>query len=307
MKTERTSVGASWGLGIGLVLVALLGLCGCSQSPVADQVTQQEANELVAMLDHYGIQSAVASSTGSRGRYEVLVASDFASQARILMQANGLPRSADDELEKVLEPKGLLPNTREMEQFRLDRAMSLEVEKLLEQVPLVKRSRVVIRSQFRVGGEPSASIVVQHADWDPTFDAAAFTKKMREAISPVLGSINPEKVHFQLIPVSREEGFKASEDIFPPGPYRLGVPLVPFLKWWKIPGWNVPADERRSLYFLLFVLSISALIAGTLVGYFLGFSRQSRKYFEGEQVARGGPVRGPVSEALRVGSRDKEV
>lgn len=270
-------------------------LSACSRSSVVDGLSQREANEVVTVLYNYGVKASVAASAAVRGKYEVSVDSSYASQARILLQANDLPREPAKQLNDLLEAKGLLPNPREVEQARVDLALSEEVRGLIEKLPEVRSASVVVRSMLLLGKSPAAVIVVQR-DASSTTEDQKFLTQIRETVQPVIASVAPENIHIRSVSVSAE-ALKAAEEIFPNEGLKLGVPLTSFLRWWKI-----PSGEVKSLYFLLIIASVLSLVVGGFLGYWYGFLRQSQDFFEGE-TERVSNYNSPMSQAVRIVGR----
>lgn len=226
-------------------------LCGCGRSPVADDLAQREANKLVAVLGEHGIEATTEKGRGSKGRYSVIVSSgDFGSAAALLTKFN-LPADRGASFEDLMAPSGILPASADVENLRMDRAIAAEAEQLLLGLDGVTAASVVVRSHsVSRGASPSVSIVAQ-TEGD-SFDQ----QKALELVTRAVPGVKKEDISFLL---SQQPGGSCV------GQGGLSEPLVPFLKFWR-----VPVSEYNSLaYLLIGVMSVVALLTG-IGGYIYG-------------------------------------
>jgi type III secretory pathway lipoprotein EscJ len=240
---------------------ASLLISGCGTTPVADDVGQREANEIVALLRQQGIPSQLSKGRGSTGRYSVLVpTSQFADAAGFLSRL-GLPGDKKASFQELTASNGIIPPSREVEALRLDRATAAELEDLLRTRRDVAAVSVLARVRsVEPGANPSAMVVIQERE-----GASIELGEIKEIASRAVPGIKLEDV---LVSLSRSERPAKESEAEP------FSQLVPFLG-----AWRVPASEYQSLVFLfialsLFVGGLSGL-TGYLVGQFNWINRQA--------------------------------
>ncbi len=237
-----------------IVGVAMLLFVGCASSPVADDVEQREANQIVTILRDNGIDATTEKGRGAKGRYSVKVASSSFGEAVSLLSKLGLPGEKRASFSELMAPHGLLPSSQDVEDLRLDRAMASEVEDLLEGHSAVALASVVVRSHsLPSGGLPSVSIVLQKkrgVDVSP--------QQIREVVARAVPGVKAEDVLISI-------GEMPYVAINGSAPGASDANLVPFLVFWK-----VPATEYRGLAFLLFGLFVLASGLAGIGGYIYG-------------------------------------
>jgi type III secretion protein J len=120
-----------------VTLVALL-LASCSQQELYSQLSERQANEMVAVLQSAGID---ADKQVRDGRFSVRTASaDFPTAVRTL-SAQGYPRESFDTMGKVFKKEGFVSTPLE-ERARLVHAMSQEISNTLTSIDCVVTARV---------------------------------------------------------------------------------------------------------------------------------------------------------------------
>ncbi len=128
-----------------LLLLSSALLCGCNTVAVQDELTQEQATEIVAALSSQGVSAFAQRETGGRGRYRVEVKRGAYSDAIQILHERGLPSESRATFSELIAPRGLVPDSREIEALRLDRALAAELEEALENNPAVASARVVVR------------------------------------------------------------------------------------------------------------------------------------------------------------------
>jgi type III secretory pathway lipoprotein EscJ len=240
-----------------LLMVCTLLMGGCSRSPVADDVGQKEANEIVSILRERGIDSTVEKLKGGRGRYSVQVASkDFGESVSILASL-GLPEERKASFTDLVAQSGILPSSREVEALRLDRASAAELEELLKGLPGVASASVVVRSHGLASGVmPSVSAVVQIHQ-----GKTLSSEEVRTLLARTVPGLKSEEIVLSIGEQGNSRG-KVSGSERPSSEMQQ---LVPFLRIWK-----VPKDQYAGLATLVVgLIFLVGAIAG-LVGYVLG-------------------------------------
>ena len=89
--------------------VILTLLMGCGSSPVASDVSQREANRIVALLHKNGITADLHSARIGKGRYVVLVPESEFPNAATILSNRGLPSEKQPSFEEMTASNGIIP------------------------------------------------------------------------------------------------------------------------------------------------------------------------------------------------------
>ena len=232
---------------------------GCGDSPVADDLAQREANQIVAELRDHGIEAVTDKERGSKGRYSVSVPSAKFGEAASILSELGLPSEKQPSFIDLVAPSGLLPSSREVEALRLDRAAASEVEILLGQHPAVASVGAVVRVRsIQSGDSPSVSVVIQKRAGSQLDEPP-----LREIIARAVPGMKPENI---VVTIAEQRALPASHS-------GDTSELVPFLVFWRVPQGDYGG---LSLILLGLLVGISALagVAGYIYGQY-SLSRQA--------------------------------
>lgn len=147
-----------------LMLCALAVLiAGCSSQELYSQLSERQANEMVAVLRSAGID---AEKKVTDGRFSVATSrSDFADAVRLL-NAQGYPRESFDSMGKVFKREGFVSSPLE-ERARLVHALSQEISNTLASIDGVVAARVhlVVPERHPLMDKPqpaAASVFIKH-------------------------------------------------------------------------------------------------------------------------------------------------
>jgi type III secretion protein J len=113
-------------------------LIGCSNQEVYSQLTERQANEMVAVLRSAGID---ADKTVQEGKFSVTTSRSDFSQAVRTLNAQGYPRENFDSMGKVFKREGFVSSPLE-ERARLMHAMSQELSNTIASIDGVITARV---------------------------------------------------------------------------------------------------------------------------------------------------------------------
>ena len=119
----------------GLLLALLVG---CSNHELYSQLSERQANEMVAALRSAGID---AEKKSHEGKFSVLTAKGDFSQAVRTLNAQGYPRESFDTMGKVFKREGFVSSPLE-ERARLMHAMSQEISNTIANIDGVVTARV---------------------------------------------------------------------------------------------------------------------------------------------------------------------
>jgi len=149
---------------LGLAPIALtLLLCACSKQELYSQLSERQANEMIAVLRGAGIE---ADKEVKEGQFSISTASgDFANAIRTL-SAQGYPRETYDSMGKVFKREGFVSSPLE-ERARLLHAMSQEISNTLTNIDGVVTARVHLnipeKNPLQDKPQPaSAAVFIKH-------------------------------------------------------------------------------------------------------------------------------------------------
>ena len=158
------SVARLWRIGrIGFVLFLIMTLTGCKEQELYSQLSEAEANDMVALLYGHGLP---ASKQRDDTLFTVLTEPGAFSQAVNLLRANGLPRTQYQTLGSMFAKKGFVSSPLE-ERARLNHAMSQELARTLTNIDGVVTAYVHLAVPehdvlAEVQASASASVFVKH-------------------------------------------------------------------------------------------------------------------------------------------------
>lgn len=148
-----------------LSLVMLLCVVACEQRPVLHDLSQAQANEVVAALHGEGIAAEAERAKGGKARFSVAVPAGQYGDAVAVIAARRLPSEEKLTFRELVARQGFLPASRETEQLRLDRALGVELEDLLEKFPGIISAGVLVRLHTRdSGSKPTVSVVLRRVE-----------------------------------------------------------------------------------------------------------------------------------------------
>ncbi len=254
-------------LGLGLAMY----VAGCSSAPIAQDVAQSQANEIVALLADNGISAVARKGSGGQSRYTVEVDAGYYTEAVSLLHRAGLPGEEKRSFADLIAPQGIIPNSRDMEALRLDHALAAEVEAALANHPAVASARVIVRSSFtQEKSEAAVSAVIQYRP-----DMTVNPESINGIILRAVPGVRPESVYIAIEPAAVAGARRAeTEGVTNVAGSVVRVPLVPFLFG------RVPKDEYN-LFALGLVGSLVLLgCIGAVIGYWWGFYHRAKPLYE---------------------------
>lgn len=241
---------------IVLLLISLF-ILGCVAEPVAKDLNQQQANEIIAVLNAQGIAATASKETGAAGRYAVSVESSSLTPAIAILNDKGLPRKS--RFAELIEPRGLIPNSREMESLRVDYARSLELKELLESHPAVSSAAVTLSRSAGEGAlEPGAGIIINLRN-----GRTIASQEVLSMVARLVPGLKQENIALSIHALDDNGNVFSVDGAVNKSGKIIRIPLVPFLF-----GWRVAQDDYIEL--ALSVLGFLFLV-GMLAG-FLGYS-----------------------------------
>jgi type III secretion protein J len=203
---------------LALLVVPIALLAGCAKQELYSQLSERQANEVVAALQAAGID---AEKRSQEGQFSVVTASGDFPAAVGTLNAQGLPREAFDSMGSVFKREGFVSTPLE-ERARLLHAMSQEISNTLSDIDGVVTARVHLvvpeRSPLSDKPQPSAAAVfIKHR---PDRDLSAQVPQIKALVVNSIEGLSYDNVTVALFPadpspigllqVSRAAGARAS-------------------------------------------------------------------------------------------------
>lgn len=274
-----------------MTLSLLLFMGGCRSVPVAEQVSQERANEIVATLHGHGIGAVANREVGSGSQFEVAVGRKHYAEANAILHAKKLLQPERPGFVEIVSPRGILPNSRELEALRADYARAARIEELLEEIPNILSARAMVRiSSALEKGEPQRVAVVLRVR-----SADAFEREQAEALLAKSFPIDRENIVLSVHQASTDVPNQVLHGVYNKDGKVVAVPLTTFLRLWR-----VPEDEYLGLSFGLVGCMVLMGLLGGVIGYSVGTYQRGKKSRAAslvtrrasERPARSGPPQG---------------
>lgn len=125
---------------LGFLLVSLF-LCACNKIPLYSDLTEQEANEVIAVLEIHQIPAS--KTAGQENRWIVSIPPDSMPLAMEKLTEVGLPRARLESMGEIFTRSGLVSSPSE-ERIRFIYALSQEISRTLMEMDGVISARVHI-------------------------------------------------------------------------------------------------------------------------------------------------------------------
>ncbi len=178
-------------------------LAACAEQDLYAQLTEPQANEMVAALRSASLAAEKVAREG--GTFAVTVPADAFPRAVDILRAQGLPRGGFDSLGQVFKKEGFMSSPLE-ERARLTHALSQEIANTLSSIDGVVLARVHVSmpEKDRLADRPAAaaaSVFVKHR---AGVDLSAQTGPIKALVVNSIEGLAYENVTVVLFPA--EEG-----------------------------------------------------------------------------------------------------
>lgn len=170
------------------LLPCLLLLAGCGRADLYSNLSEAEANQMLAVLMTSGIS---ADKVNLGGSFTVRVDQDDMVRAISTLTSKGYPRNTRDSIGQIFQKSGLISSPFE-ERVRYIYALGEEVAQTLSQIDGVVTTRVhvVLPDQPQLG-QPvkpsSAAVFIKH---EPTVDLEFFVPQIRRLVSSAIEGLD---------------------------------------------------------------------------------------------------------------------
>ena len=129
----------AWALRCGVPLLLALALGGCARQELYGQLSERQANEMVALLQGAGIDAK--KEPREAGQFAITAQQENFGRAIELLHAHGYPRGSFDNVGQMFKKEGFVSSPVE-ERARLTYAMSQELANTLQTIDGVVVARV---------------------------------------------------------------------------------------------------------------------------------------------------------------------
>jgi len=183
-----------------LVTVTLALLAACSQQELYGQLTERQANEMVAVLRNAGLHAEKAASRDGKA-FVVSTRPDDFSRAVEILHAGGFPRDSFDTLGQVFKKEGFVSSALE-ERARFTHALSQELSATLSSIDGVVQARVHVSVPEKnpLSDKPqhsTASVFIKHR---PGVDLSQQTGKIKALVVNAMEGLPYDNVTVAMFP-----------------------------------------------------------------------------------------------------------
>lgn len=189
-----------------LALLTCLVLTGCSTTQLYGNLSEDEANAVLAALLEASIEAR--KTPGEEGAYAVSVATDDFARAMRILEERALPARRFADLGQVFGGDAMFLTPVE-EKARYLYAMQEELAQTVASIDGVLTARVhlVLPEQDQLGNDlyvPSAAVFVRHVD-DERHDDVEHRKKIRNIVAFSVPKLEEERIVVSFFPVQIEQ------------------------------------------------------------------------------------------------------
>ena len=196
-----------------LLLVLALLLVGCSKQELHTGLGENQANDMVAVLQNAGIDAD--KSAGEKGKFSVSVSNGDFARAVDVLRANGLPRDDYASLGTVFQ-KGTYNSSQAEEHARLTYALQQELTNTISQIDGVVEARVHLnlpqKEALSDTRQPaSASVFVKYR---PGYDLSTKTGQIKTLVQNSVADLTPDNISVMMersksIPMAKKSFYQS--------------------------------------------------------------------------------------------------
>ncbi len=207
-----------------LAIAVLTGLLtGCGKVPLFSDVSENEANEMMAILLERNIDCTKAA--GKDEKWVLKVGQDDFSRAVDLLKSQGYPRDKFVRIGDVFQKTGLVSSPTE-ERIRYMYALSQELADTLMRIDGVMNARVhiVIPDNDPLATKITPSSAAVFIRYRPGFDLESLTPQLKNLVTRSIEGLNYDNVSLVLVPAAAMPPPPVS-----PKPHGSAIPNGPLL------------------------------------------------------------------------------
>ena len=182
-----------------LLVLAALTLSGCGRQEVYGKLTENAANEMVAVLSQAGIQASKVQ--GEKENWSITVSQGDFAKAVETLRAQGLPHENFDNLGTVFKKEGFTSTPLE-ERARLIYGLSQELSRTISDIDGVVQARVHLTMPeadplSREAKPSAASVFVKYRTG---FDLRSQTGAIKALVTNAIDGLTYDRVSVVMVP-----------------------------------------------------------------------------------------------------------
>jgi type III secretion protein J len=187
----------------GIVLISFLILGGC-QIDLYTALPQQEANEMLALLQQRGLSAS--KSLAKDGTNTISIEEHQVAAAVDLLKIKGYPRTRFRTINDVFQPSGLIASPLQ-EQARFLWALGQELSQTVSQIDgvLTARVQVVLPDSDILKREPIPSSASVFVRYDESSRVPNLVPQIKILVADSVQGLSYDKVSVVLVPVPHAE------------------------------------------------------------------------------------------------------
>ena len=181
-----------------LCAMALTLLTACSDQELYSQLSERQANEMVALLRGRGIE---ADKQSQEGHFSITTSRNDFAEAMRLLNAQGYPRETFDTMGKVFKKEGFVSSPLE-ERARLQHAMSQEISNTIASIDGVVAARVhlVVPERNPLIDKPQPAAAAVFIKYRPDVDLTAQIPQIKALVVNSIEGLAYDNVTVALFP-----------------------------------------------------------------------------------------------------------
>jgi type III secretion protein J len=178
------------------VLLSLLA--ACADQELYSQLSERQANEMVALLRGHGIE---ADKQSQEGHFSITTSRGEFAEAMRLLNAQGYPRESFDTMGKVFKKEGFVSSPLE-ERARLQHAMSQEISNTIASIDGVVTARVhlVVPERNPLIDKPQPAAAAVFIKYRPDVDLSAQVPQIKALVVNSIEGLSYDNVTVALFP-----------------------------------------------------------------------------------------------------------
>ena len=183
-----------------LVIVCMLCLAACSQEVLLRDLTEQDANEIVAVLSASSIEAKKVADPKGKS-FSVMVQSSEMARSISVLKALGLPKAPRPSLNDVFRSTGFAPTPFE-EKVRYLYGLAQELERTISLMDGILNTRVhvVIPDQESKNVDMQQAKASVFVSYDDRYDIEQYIPKIRKLVSDSIEGLTPDRIEILTIP-----------------------------------------------------------------------------------------------------------
>ncbi|NJM50053.1 MAG: type III secretion inner membrane ring lipoprotein SctJ [Sphingomonadales bacterium] len=181
-----------------LILSVILMLAACSEQKLQSGLSEQDANEIIAVLNENGVSASKAAA--EEGKWDIAVSDDDFAKSVSLLQVRGLPRAQSETLCSAFQPAGF-GETALSQQARLVCATQNDLARTISEIDGVVSARVQLGmpepdAVTREVKPTTASVLIKYRSG---FDVRQHSSGVKTLVANGVEGLAPDNVSVMMV------------------------------------------------------------------------------------------------------------